>query len=134
MFADLDFLFIAHIPSLTFLLRGILITCLLLLCKTQKKRHKTHLFSLSLVCVFVCVFSFFCGALSREMMCASWGKNEGKMAAQICLEIQHFARSSKEEEEHHGGAHPRRPFVVVVSSAELAREKGAFAFSLRKRL
>jgi len=33
-----------------------------------------------------------------------------------------------------GGAHPRRPFVVVVSSAELAREKGAFAFSLRKRL
>ena len=68
MFADLDFLFIAHIPSLTFLLRGILITCLLLLCKTQKKRHKTHLFSLPLVCVFVCVFSFFCGALSREMM------------------------------------------------------------------
>jgi len=102
--------------------------------KNAEKATQKHTYSLSLVCVFVCVFSFFCGALSREMMCASWGKNEGKMAAQICLEIQHFARSSKEEEEHHGGAHPRRPFVVVVSSAELAREKGAFAFSLRKRL
>ena len=59
MFADLDFLFIAHIPSLTFLLRGILITFVLLLyAKTQKKRHKnTLILSLSFVCLCVCLAS-----------------------------------------------------------------------------
>jgi hypothetical protein len=54
-----------------------------------------------------------------------------KMAAQICLlsALNKRARSLKEEEEHGQKHYPHQLVVVVVSSAELEREKGAFAFS-----